>query len=158
MRSNASQGEGKTLSPWWRLMSLAAVLLVLLSGCAGGRLAADSRAAAGAESEAQFEARYGVRFTQLAVTGQGSWLDIRFLVTDPDKANEWINNPDLQPAVVVQRSGETLYPPPPRAHIHQLEFGRQYYALYNNKNGAVKPGDEVMLVVDNLGVGLVAAR
>src|SRR5262245_10831493 len=51
--------------------------------------------------------RSGVRITQVAVTGGGGLVDLRFRVLDPDKAHA-LHDPTTPPAVVDERSGLVL--------------------------------------------------
>jgi hypothetical protein len=128
----------------WQQAVAALVILLALQGCAGARA-----------PEPVPTADYGVQFTQLSVTGAGSWLDLRYRVTDPDKAGYWMQDTTRRPTLVVERTGTTLYPPPPPPHAHRgMRFGLQYYTLYGNTQGAVRPGDRIALQID----GRVVAR
>ncbi len=131
-----------------------ALALLALQGCA-----ARPPVRPGAAPEADSGTDYGVLFTQLSVTGTGSWLDLRFRVVDEQKAMSWMADPALRPHLVVERTGATLYPPPPGAHVHSgMVFGRQYYTFYGNTRGAVQPGDGILLQISGRTVGRLLAQ
>jgi hypothetical protein len=139
---------------WWRKALPALVILLALQGCAGAA-APKPAGQAGPVADPAPTADYGVLFTQLSVTGAGSWLDLRYRVTDPAKAGYWMQDTTRRPTLVVERTGTTLYPPPPPPHAHrEMQFGLQYYTLYGNTQGAVRPGDRIALQID----GQVVAR
>lgn len=138
----------------WRRALPALVILLALQGCTGAK-APEPAGQASPAADPGSTADYGVLFTQLSVTGAGSWLDLRYRVTDPAKAGYWMQDTTRRPTLVVERTGTTLYPPPPPPHAHrEMQSGLQYYTLYGNTQGAVRPGDRIALQID----GRVVAR
>jgi hypothetical protein len=86
-----------------------------------------------AVSAAGLAQRSGVRITQVAVTGNGGLVDLRFQVVDPDRAGA-LHDAATPPAVVDEQSGLV---------VHQLFMGHShtgaYRATYWLLNGRAYP-------------------
>jgi hypothetical protein len=93
-------------------------------------------------------ARYGIHVDLLAVTAAGGLVELRYQVVDPDKAAPLVHDPDLSPALVVERTGATLkMQSPPHHHGTDLQLGGSYFFLMANTRNAVHQGDRVTLVI-----------
>lgn len=92
-----------------------------------------------------FEARTGIRVVRVTVTGGGGIVDLRYLVVDPDRA---LAVHDTPPKLIDEDSG-TVVDLPFMGHLHggEPEFGLTYPLLFVNGGGAVRPGDQVTVVV-----------
>ena len=91
--------------------------------------------------------RLGVKITQVAVTGQGGLVDLRYRVLDPDRANA-IHDPATPPAVIEDRTGlvvHQLY----MDHEHSGPFraGATYYLIFNNPGNLVHRGATVSVLL-----------
>ncbi|HKC26501.1 MAG TPA: hypothetical protein VKB75_00685 [Jatrophihabitans sp.] len=96
---------------------------------------------------AQLESQLGVRFSRLAVVGDGGLLELSFVVLDSDKATSFEASLARPPVIVSEtRSGSTS-----RVSImkqgHNLLPGQTYYLVYENTRGAVQPGGWATVVV-----------
>jgi hypothetical protein len=95
-------------------------------------------------------ARYGIHVDLLAVTAAGGLVELRYQVVDPDKAAPLVHDPDLAPAIVVEKTGATLVmQSPPHRHGTDLELGGSYFFLLANTRNAVHKGDRLTLVIGN---------
>lgn len=101
------------------------------------------------------EDRYGIRIIQLALINVGAMVDFQYLVSDAEKANEWMHDEALQPDLLDEDSGARMGRPPwnPMNNM-QLEVGRTYHLLLPNTGNAIQPGDNVSVLIDDLSVGL----
>lgn len=125
------------------VLVLAAVLTFMLARSSGDS-SSRSRAAAGEAplvSAAGLLARSGVRITQVAVTGDGGLIDMRYQVVDPDRA---ASVHSTLPVMVDERTGvvvNDLY----MGHNHkgQLKAGHGYYLIFTNPGGLVERGTHV---------------
>jgi hypothetical protein len=104
-----------------------------------------------AEAMAAIEDRWGIRVTQIAATADEGLVDLRYEITDPDKAIFLYDEIGNVPKLITEDDGteialNTL------PHEHDLEFGRTYFIIYRNVAGAVKPGSRVSVVVGDLTV------
>ncbi len=93
--------------------------------------------------------RTGVTITQVAVTGAGGLLDLRFKVLDPDKAHA-IHDPATPPAIVDERSGlilSRLF----MGHSHSGPYhpAVTYYLVFENNGNWVHRGSKVTVLLGN---------
>jgi hypothetical protein len=100
---------------------------------------------------AQIEDRWGIRVTQVMATADGGLVDLRYQITDPDKAIFLYDDIANFPKLVVEDTGievaiNNL------SHEHDLEFGRTYFVIYRNVADAVKPGSLVTVSVGDLNI------
>lgn len=102
-------------------------------------------------SKSAFQARSGVRLTQVAVTGNGGLLDLRFQVLDPSRAASVHTAP---PTLVDERTGvvvDQLF----MGHQHRglMKAGQSYYLIFSNPGNLVQHGSRVTV---QLGASRVA--
>lgn len=99
--------------------------------------------------------RSGVRLVQVAITGGGGLIDLRFQVVDPDKANA-VHEEDNPPTIVDEATGlvvnQLLM-----GHNHSGPFtaGQTYYLIFENPGNIVQSGSKVSILlgdaeVDNI--------
>lgn len=94
------------------------------------------------------EDRYGVRFTQVALTAENGWVDLRYRVLDPSKVmGIFGTDASLWPKLINEETGRALelnlY-----AHKHAgFEAGLVYFIIYINYNTTFKAGDVVTIQV-----------
>ncbi len=67
-------------------------------------------------SAASLEDEYGLRLNLVAVTAAGGLVDVRFTVTDKDKALHVLHDAASMPELYVEASGAVLRAPKPLAH------------------------------------------
>jgi hypothetical protein len=111
-----------------------------------------------AVSAAGLPSRSGVQITQVAVTGGGGLVDLRFRVLDPDKAHA-LHDPSTPPAVVDERSGLVL----DRllmGHAHGDAFrpATTYYLIFENTGNWVHRGSRVAVLLGDAEVDHVVVR
>ena len=109
-------------------------------------------------SESGLVGRSGVKITQVAVTGDGGLVDLRFTVVDANKAAT-LHDPANPPAVVDQRTGlvvkDLLMS---HAHTSPFKAGVTYYLVFNNPGNWVHSGDKVAVLLGNARVENVTVR
>jgi hypothetical protein len=96
------------------------------------------------------EQRLGIRFSRLAVVGDGGLLQLSFVILDTDKATEFEAGLARPPAIVSEsRVGGTK-----RISVmkqgHNLIPGQTYYLVYQNTGGAVRGGERASIVSGRL--------
>ena len=145
----------KTTKPMWPRLIVAVILLVAV-GAAGFwgwqqyqlSLAEQHKAEIQAEAIAQLEDQWGVRFVHVALVAEGGLLDVRYQVTDPDKAVYMFDEVENIPRVIASNGIELGMNDDP--HTHDLEFGFSYFFLLRNVDDSVKAGDQVTIQVGDL--------
>jgi hypothetical protein len=135
---------------------LVAVGYVLVTQLAGGHRDSVSAPQAAAEtipplvSTAGLARRNGIRIRQLAITGAGGLIDLRYQVLDPDKA---ASVHTALPELVDERTG-VVVDQLLMGHRHKgvLHAGQTYYLLFENPGDLVQRGSEVTVALGGLRV------
>jgi hypothetical protein len=103
-------------------------------------------------------ARSGVRITQVAVTGGGGLLDLRFQVLDPNRANS-LHDAATPPAVIDESSGlvvrDLLMS---HAHTGKFTAGETYYLVFENPGNWIRRGSKVTVLLGQAQVAHVVVR
>jgi hypothetical protein len=129
--------------------------LTTSAGAPPSRVAA-SRPTAPVVAPTAFQAKTGVKLTQMAVTGDGGLLDLRFQVLDSGKA---ASIHDTSPMLVDEGTGvvvNELY----MGHRHKglMRAGQGYYLLFNNPGNLVSRGSRVTVQLGHAQVAHVDVR
>jgi hypothetical protein len=134
-----------------RLVILIAVLAVALvaGGLVAVRLWASSGPAAFPQSSA-IEDKYGVRFSRVAVVGDGGLVTLTYVVLDSEKATRFQSDVQHPPELRSEdRDGGTK-----RVSVmkqgHSLRSGQTYYFVYQNTKGALRHGEKATVQVGDL--------
>jgi hypothetical protein len=109
-------------------------------------------------SEDALAQRIGVKITQVAVTGGGGLVDLRYQVVDPEAAVA-VHDPVHPPAIVDEQSGlvvHDLY----MGHSHTGAFkaGVTYYFVFSDPVNWVHRGGQVTVLLGNAQVEHVVVR
>lgn len=152
---SVNDSNKKVIKPIWARLSIIIVLLMAI-GAAGYwgwqqyqvHLAEQHKAEIQAEAVAQIEDLWGVRFMHVALVAEGGLLDVRYQVTDPDKAVYMFDEVENIPRVIASNGIEMGMNDDP--HTHDLEFGFSYFFLLRNVDDSVSPGDEVTIIVGDV--------
>jgi hypothetical protein len=111
-----------------------------------------------AVSAAGLVGRTGVSITQLAVTGDGGLLDLRFQVVDPTKADA-IHDRARPPALISEVNG-VVASDLLMGHEHTGTFrgGQTYYLVFTNPGNLVERGSQVTVLLGDASVRHVRVR
>jgi hypothetical protein len=102
--------------------------------------------------------RSGVKITQLAVTGGGGLVDLRYQVVDADKANA-LHKAGNPPALVEEETGLVINQLlMDHAHTGQFRVGQTYYLIFENPNTWVHRGSRVTVLLGDAQVEHVTVR
>jgi hypothetical protein len=102
--------------------------------------------------------RSGVRISQLAISGGGGLVDLRYQVVDPEKANS-VHDRATPPVLVDERTGllvnELLM-----GHMHkgQMKAGQTYYLIFVNPGNLVRRGTPMTVQLGNAQVAHVRVQ
>jgi hypothetical protein len=139
------------------ILPLTMVFSLTFTGTVHGARDIDAAGARVVTADA-LESAYGIRVTLVAVTAEGGLVDVRFTVTDRNKAAAVLAEQAAMPALFVERSGAVLSTSHPMAHKIVLIQGGTYFLLYPNSGGAVQPGTPVSIVVDGVRLAAITAE
>ena len=92
------------------------------------------------------ETAWGLRPMQLATSGDGGFVDFRFVVLDADKAVAMMQDVNKLPVLKVEGSGRLLNSVVSMSTRHDLIAGRTYFLLFRDDDGAIKKGTRVTIV------------
>jgi hypothetical protein len=127
------------------------VLLLATAGSAAYVVARPSASQSHAFPQSTaMEQQLGVRFSRLAMVGDGGLLELSFVVLDVDKATSFEASLAKPPIIVSEdRPGGTK-----RISVmkqgHNLVAGLTYYLVYENTRGAVRSGGHATIHVGRL--------
>ena len=99
---------------------------------------------------AAIEDALGVRFSQVAVVGDGGLITMSYVVLDEEKATQFQSDIAHPPVLQSEeRDGSTT-----RVSLmkqgHELRPGQTYYLVYQNTAGALRSGEQVSIEVGDL--------
>lgn len=107
-------------------------------------------AAARVVSAADMESEYGIKVNLVAVSAAGGMIDLRFTVTDKDKAIHLLHDATVMPELLVEPSGKVIRAPTGMRHKVTVLDGGNYFILYPNPGGAIQAGTPVSVVIDSV--------
>lgn len=99
-----------------------------------------------------------MRFTFVAVTADGGFVDLRYRVVDTGKARNFGHYTETSPMLINERSGEVVDITRMGLHNHRVEPGRIYYVLFRNTSSAIQRGDRISIAVGDLKIENVIAQ
>jgi len=123
-----------------RLVTVLLLLALLLGGGTTARilLTRSDDAAAAMPQSSEMESVHGVRFTRLAVVGDGGLLVLSYVVLDAEKASRLQADRDHPPVLSSgARAGGTKRVSLMRTG-HLMRAGSTYYFVYQNTAGAIR--------------------
>lgn len=131
---------------WLRIGAPIVVLVIVL----GAMLAFPRTSARQIDAELAdmelLEELYGIRVKWIAVVANGGGIDFRFSVVNPDKANEFMHDPETMPILIAEDSGKRINPPQ-SAHDNMVYMaGVGYHTMYSNPGGVIQSGTPVVVV------------
>jgi hypothetical protein len=94
---------------------------------------------------AAMEDKLGIRFSRVAVVGDGGLVTVSYVVLDPEKASRFQADTTHPPVLTSQaRHGGTQ-----RVSLmkqgHSLRAGETYYLVYQNTKGALRRGERATI-------------
>jgi hypothetical protein len=102
--------------------------------------------------------RSGVRITQVAVTGAGGLVDLRYQVVDANEAAT-LHNPATPPAVIDEQTGLVIHQLlMNHAHTGTFRAGVTYYLVFINPDNWLQRGSKVTVLLGNAAVEHVVVQ
>ncbi len=132
---------------WVRGTAIALVLVVL--GLVGYHLASSPTASAGDVAfpqNAAMEDQYGVRFTRVAVVGDGGLITLTYVVLDSEKASRFQSDTAHPPELVSESRDQSTHRISLMKQGHTLRTGQTYYLVYQNTQAALRSGELATIV------------
>ncbi len=101
-------------------------------------------------SAEQLEEQYGVRIDVIGLLASGGLLELRFQVTDADKATALFGEVEDMPVLAVEGTDKVLWTARGMKHQLTLLDGASYFFLYGNVANAVHEGSNVAFVINGV--------
>lgn len=141
---------------WPGILTLLSVALPMLAGCAAPVMPAQSGAAFETRAASAGSA-YGIRLDGLRLSAHGYLLDLRYRVTDPDKAAPLLDAKKKVQLIDSARNAKLGVPESPviggmrqTSRNRVIYTDRDYFVLFVNPGRAVRSGDQLDLAVDGV--------
>lgn len=99
---------------------------------------------------AELEQQYGVRLGVLGLLASGGLVEIKFQVTDADKATALFGTAEDMPVLAVQGTDRVLRSARGMKHNMELHSGATYFFLYTNVANSLHAGSEVAFVINGV--------
>lgn len=136
-----------------RWLPVAVVTLVLaVGGIAVGAyaLARPAPRSTTVPQSAAMENQLGVRFSRVAVVGDGGLITLTYVVLDSEKASRFQSDTTHRPALRSESRNRQTTRVSLMKQGHTLRDGQTYYLVYENTRGALKSGERVTIVDGSL--------
>ena len=134
----------------WLLYGILLMFLLPFPGM-GCPIQSDLEAQEGGDKEQSIQERWGIEILGIRLTAAGKMLDFRYRVIDPEKASSLLSR-QSNSYLVDQMTGTKLIVPrtrlgPMRQTAVKPLANRQYFIFFTNRDGLVKPGSKVTVVI-----------
>ena len=128
--------SNRSLLTWIAVLVVALLVALVISNVTGSR----AQATTVMPQSAAMESALGVRFSRVAVVGDGGLITVNYVVLDSEKASRFQSDRAHVPVLTNEgRAGSTK-----RVSLmkqgHTLRAGQTYYLVYENTGGAIRPG------------------
>lgn len=124
-----------------RALLVVAALLLGVTATAGYFALREQHAPSGFPQSAAMEHRFGVRFTRVAVVGDGGLIVLTYVVLDAEKATRFQDDREHPPLLASEERELSTRRISVMKQGHSLRPGQTYYLVYQNTRGALRPGE-----------------
>ncbi|MET7278953.1 hypothetical protein ABZS29_12040 [Kribbella sp. NPDC005582] len=136
-------------APWIRRIVVVVVVLAAVLAAGGYAVAKASRSTEFPQSAA-IEAQYGVRFSRIAVVGDGGLITLTYVVLDSEKATRFQSDVQHPPELRSEKRAGSTQRVSVMKQGHTLRAGQTYYLVYQNTKGALRHSEKATIVVGSL--------
>ena len=109
-------------------------------------------------SAAALESEFGIRVDLIGVTAAGGLVQLRFTVTDEQKAALAFHEDGSLPSLAVESRGLVITAPNSMVHHLKVLGGASYFILYSNPGGYVQAGTPVSVLIGNVRLAPITAQ
>lgn len=130
------------------LPAVAVVLAVALGGAGVGAYALTRSAphSTTMPQSAAMETQLGVRFSRVAVVGDGGLITLTYVVLDSEKATRFQSDRAHPPTLRSESRNRETHRVSLMKQGHTLRNGQTYYLVYQNTHGALRPGEQAAII------------
>jgi len=131
----------------WAVIAVVALLVALV---AGNLVQSRAQATRVTPQSSAMEDALGVRFSRLAVVGDGGLITLSYVVLDAEKALRFQSDTAHAPVLQSEARDKSTKRVSLMKQGHSLRPGETYYLVYENTAGALKADEEVSIDVGDL--------
>jgi hypothetical protein len=143
---------GTSRARWGTQLVVLAVIVLVAGGLLVRNVTGGSRGAGSHKmpQSAAMEDKLGIRFSRVAVVGDGGLITVTYVVLDSEKASRFQTDVTHPPVLSSeQRKGSTSRVSLMRQG-HTLRAGQQYYLVYQNPADLVRHNEKVEITYGSL--------
>jgi hypothetical protein len=126
----------------WVVLAAVALLLALV---VGNLVQSRAQASHLVPQSAAMENALGVRFSRVAVVGDGGLLTVSYVVLDAEKATRFQSDTTHPPVLHSEARAASTRRVSLMKQGHNLRAGQTYYLVYENTAGALRPDEQVTI-------------
>jgi len=126
----------------WVVLAVLALLVALVATNIAQSRAQASRSV---PQSAAMEKALGVRFSRVAVVADGGLITVSYVVLDPEKASRFQLDGAHPPVLHSEARALSTQRVSLMKQGHTLRAGQTYYVVYQNTQGALRPGEQVSI-------------
>lgn len=126
------------------------LVTLLVAAIAGNLVQSRAQATRVTPQNAAIEDALGVRFSRVAVVGDGGLITVSYVVLDAEKAVRFQADAAHAPVLQSEARDRSTRRVSLMKHGHNVRAGQTYYLVYQNSAGALRPQEEVSIDVGNL--------
>ena len=130
---------------WLRIVAVA-IVLVAAGAVIGGYALARTSHPTEFPQNAAMEDQFGVRFSRVAVVGDGGLITVSYVVLDSEKASRFQSDVTHPPELVSESRTESTKRVSVMRQGHLLRTGQTYYFVYQNTHSALRSGELATIV------------
>ena len=131
---------------WLRIAAVAVVLVVGGAVVGGYAIAHTASSATEFPQSAAMENQFGIRFSRVAVVGDGGLITLSYVVLDSEKAFRFQSDAKHPPELVSESRSESTDRVSIMKQGHALRSGQTYYLVYQNTHAALQSGELATIV------------
>ncbi len=131
---------------WLRVVAVGAVLVIAGAVVGGYALARSAPTSTEFPQNAAMEDQFGVRFSRVAVVGDGGLITVSYVVLDSEKASRFQSDTAHPPELISEARAESTKRVSVMKQGHALLAGQTYYFVYQNTHAALRPGEQATIV------------
>ncbi|MHB1490017.1 MAG: hypothetical protein ACYCTH_05900 [Cellulomonas sp.] len=145
-REASATGPSRNPAEWFVIT----VMVLLAALVIGNLVSSGARSAPPFPQSAAMEDRLGVRFSRVAVVGDGGLITLSYVVLDQEKATVFQSDVAHPPVLRSEARNASTTRVSLMKQGHTLRPGQTFYLVYENTAAALRPGEEVTIDIGGL--------
>lgn len=150
MLDSARQARRRLPPLWLRVLAVVALVAALGVGVRAVASATFGTSSKAFPQNAAMEDQLGIRFSRVAVVGDGGLITLTYVVLDPEKASRFSSDVSHPPVLKSESRDASTKRVSLMKQGHTMRAGQTYYLVYQNTGAALRHGERVTIIDGNL--------